>query len=174
MRIIGFVAADRQQWLLWRSTQSRLQPILAATNAAASIAGKIGEVLKHRECRRQLANNVWAEVAKRSNGRLRSGQGYLDPNALWEWVNQPEVHAALLAGDPAEVRRHGDSIRVTWRTSTYDQTNQLSDDDGQLAAELVFYLLVVDVLAGDELLRRSPLESCTQSRMCTTSWPSFA
>ena len=125
---------------------------IAATSAAASISGKIGEVLKRRECRRELARNVWVEVVKRSKGRLTGREGYLDSAALWEWTNRPEVRAALLSADPAAVRLHGDSARLTWRTSTYDETNPLLDDDGRLAAELVFYLLVVDVLAGDELL----------------------
>jgi len=125
---------------------------LAIHNVAASIGSNIGEVLKRRECRRQLARNVWVEVVKRSNGRLTGGQGYLDSEALWEWTDQPAVRAALLAADPAEVRLHGDSIRLTWRTSSYDKTNPLSDDDGRWAAEVVFYLLVFDVLAGDELL----------------------
>ena len=125
---------------------------LAATSAAASIGSKIAGALKRRECRHQLANNFWIEVVKRSNGRLRIGQGYLHADALWAWANQPEVLAALQSADPAEVSRHGDSIRLAWRASTYDETNPLSDDDGRLAAELVFYLLVIDVLAGDELL----------------------
>lgn len=125
---------------------------LAATRAAASIGSRIGNVLKRRECRCQLAMNVWAGVVKRSNGRLTGREGYLDPDALWEWSHRPEVEDALLSADPAAVRQHGDAARLTWRPSSYDATNPLSEDDGRLAAELVFYLLVMDVLAGDELL----------------------
>lgn len=124
----------------------------AATNAFASISGKLRDALKRRECRRQLAGNTWAEVVKRSDGRLRRAQGYLDLDLLWRWTQQPEVHAALLSADPAQVRQHGGTLREVWRTSTYDETNPMSDADAQLAAETVFFLLVVDVLAGDELL----------------------
>jgi hypothetical protein len=123
---------------------------IAATGAAASIGSKIGGVVRRRECRRQLAENAWRELTKRSGGRL--SQGYLDPDTVWNWTNEPDVRKALLAGDPTWVRHHGGALREAWRTRTYDARNPLTDDDGRLLAEIIFYLLVVDVLAGDELL----------------------
>ena len=134
-------------------------PVTVAAELAAGrlIAGlerrlEEAESLRRHEMRRQLADDAWQALVSAHPEVLRREQGRFDPDALWEWTQEPEVQVSLMSADSEAVCDAAPSIATAWRYATYDEHSPLTGEIERHAARIVHGLFVLDALAGDDLL----------------------
>jgi hypothetical protein len=125
---------------------------LAAGRLVAGLESRLRRSLRRRDMRRQLADDAWQALVSAHPEVLRREQGSFDPDALWEWTQEPEVQASLMSADSEAVCDAAPSIAKAWRSRSYDEQSPLTGEIERHAARVVHGLFVLDALAGDDLL----------------------
>ena len=120
---------------------------LAAGRLIAGLESRLRRSLRRREMRRQLADDAWQALVSAHPEVLRREQGRFDPDALWEWTQEPEVLASLMSADSEAVCDAAPSIATAWRPLSYDEHSPLTGEIERHAARIVHALFVLDALS---------------------------